>query len=97
MCGPVGAPAVRAEVSGDGTHDHVGGLGGDQFGKPGPGDVGAARRPQDLPEPAQLGAHALAVVLGVERTHFGGHGTKLAGSRTIGESHYGIDPSSVHG
>ena len=33
----------------------------------------------------------------LERTHFGGHGTKFAGSRTIGESHYGIDPSSVHG
>jgi len=40
---------------------------------------------------------AWVLVPGLERTHFGGHGTKLACSQLVGESHYGIDPSSFHG
>ena len=37
-----------------------------------------------------------ALASAVERTHFGGHGTKLTSSRIIRESYYGIDPSSFH-
>ena len=68
-------------------------------------DNGAALNPTRRGYTGKLVEHVsrlgVAAITGkpykLERTHFGGHGAKLARSRSSGESHYGIDPSSFHG